>query len=304
MQEANNVLALSSQLTQDALVSWSDEKRKDFVKTFDERVRVAQFILLDTAAKVVAKATDKQFISGKHTRGLEPFEHLLAPLIDGWKSTGRPSYYYGTNNCVGGRPTTELNKIAGERADLVLENLPALKDAVRIISPEISKMIEQREGLFEQGKKVMAQSEEVSGSLDMDDFPVSMTLGAFKTMVKDRENKRKKLLEKLSEIGEEGQALDRKINKFLYAGLPGLSDAVMKVVKDHIERAAAFSTMNRRVGEQVQYGDSKSALELLKGFEQDEVTVSDEIKAQFDNALKTLKLAGTTKKVKALKKGK
>jgi hypothetical protein len=299
MQEVNNVLALSTELSKDALVSWSEEKRKDFVKTFNDRVKVAQFVLLETASKVLQKATTKQFISAKHTRGLLEIDNQKSALVDG-VTHGRYSAYYGDGAKIGGRIASELCQIATERADRILENLPGLKEAVRVISPEVAKMIEKRESLFEHGKQLMVQAEEVSGSVDMDDFPPSTTLAKFKAMLKDREKKRKTLMEKLSETGDEGVALDKKINKFLYSGLPGLSEAVVKVIKDHVERATAFSAMDRRVSEQVQYGDSEAALQLLKGFERDEVTVSDEIKSQFDNALKVLKLAGN-KKAKALK---
>ena len=57
--------------------------------------------------------------------------------------------------------------------------------------------------------------------------------------------------------------MDTGIRAFLYHGLPGLFDAVVKVVNDYMERATAFSALNRRVGEQVQFCDSEAALEML-----------------------------------------
>jgi hypothetical protein len=100
------------------------------------------------------------------------------------------------------------------------------------------------------------------------------------------------LLTKLDDIGDEGRTLDSKINKFLYDGLPGLSDAVIKVVKEYAERAAGFSALNRRVAEQVQFGDSEAAMEMLKTFEKDEVRISGDVKMQFDKAMEALRLAG------------
>lgn len=299
--EATGVLALASQVSQDAIINWSDEKRKEFTKTFSDRVRVAQFILYSTADMIVKFGIDRQFISEKHKRGLPDLETEKYPLFDGEKGG-----YYRTKGTIGGRTSEELNQIATERANLILENLPPLKEAVRIISPEVAKMIEQKEAFYEKGVKLFKEADELSGPLDMDDFPATMTLSAFKTEIKGREKRRKKLLDALSEVGKEGTDLGKKINKFLYSGLPGLSDAVIKVIKDHIERAQGFSTLNRRVTEQVQYGDSAAALELLKGFENDEVKISEEVKSQFDAALKSLKLAAAkvSKRPKILKKGK
>jgi len=53
--------------------------------------------------------------------------------------------------------------------------------------------------------------------------------------------------------------------------------------------------MNRRVNEQINFGDSVTALEILKGFEKDELKISDEIEASFKKAMETLKLAGSKK---------
>jgi hypothetical protein len=152
-------------------------------------------------------------------------------------------------------------------------------------------MIEKRNKLLAKGKDLLKQAEELAGSLDMDDLDQEMTIASFRAMVKEREKKRAALLSKLDEVGDEGRSLDSRINKFLYDGLPGLSDAVIKVINDYLDRAVGFSAMNRRVGEQVQFGDSEAAMEMLKTFEKDEAKISSDIKAQFDKALDDLKLA-------------
>jgi hypothetical protein len=105
-------------------------------------------------------------------------------------------------------------------------------------------------------------------------------------------------------MGQTGIELDNQINKALYLGLPGLSDAVIKVVADHLERAVAFDQTTRRVTEKVLFGDSEAAMELLKGFERDEVTVSDNIKAEFSAAMLKLGIAAgkKTRQLKAKKK--
>jgi hypothetical protein len=162
-------------------------------------------------------------------------------------------------------------------------------------------MIEKREQLLKQGKDLVEEANELSGALDIDDFPDTMTLAKFKAEVKVREEKRHAILAKMDEVGQEGQGLDRKINKFLFAGLPGLSQAVVDVVNNLYERASALSILQRRVTEQVQFGDSNAALSILANFEKDEVMVSDEIKSKFDAAIEALKKAGQ-KAPKSLKK--
>jgi len=73
--------------------------------------------------------------------------------------------------------------------------------------------------------------------------------------------------------------------------LPGLSEAVVKLITQYTDKATAFSALNRRVAEQVQFGDSEAALSMLKSFEKDEATVSSEVREQFDQALEALKAA-------------
>lgn len=290
-QQVDNIQALTSQITSDALVNWSDDKRKLFTDTFDARIRTARYILIRTAAHVAFKGKEKHFISDKHLSGLpKHWEHPGQEIND--KNT---SGSYRHDNMIGGRPTSELDLIAVERALEILDALPKLNDAVRILSPEVSAQIEKRSKLLAKGKELLSEAESLAGTLDMEDFDQSMTIAAFRATIKDREKKRTSLLNKLDEIGTEGGQLDSKINKFLYNGLPGLSEAVVQVISDYIDRSTAFSGLNRRVAEQVQFGDSDAALELLKGFEQDEVKVSTDVKAQFDAALEVLKLAGKKK---------
>jgi hypothetical protein len=202
---------------------------------------------------------------------------------------------------VGDRDVKELDAIARERAEAILESLPPLKKAVEYISPEISKLIEKRDGLIEKGKELFERTKDLSGALDMDDFPGTMTLAEFQAAAKERDKKRRDLCAKMDDVGKEGLTLDKQINKFLYAGLPGLSDAVVNVVNSLYEKALSFSALHRRVTEQVQFGDSEAALQILSSFEKDEVTVSDNIKAQFDRAVEALKNAARKQRPKTLK---
>ena len=302
MDHTSEITALTQQLTMDNLALWSDEKRKSFVETFEARIKAARYILLKTAEFVARTAKTRHFISDKHMRG-------GIPKDGDWITTGvldtSPGNHWDTIYKAGGRPCSELDQIAKERAQAIVDTLPKLADAVRIISPEIGKLIEKRDRLLDKGKDLMAKSEELSANLNMVDLDQDMTIGEFREMVKQREKERLALIHKLDEIGIEGREYDNRINKFLYEGLPGMSDAVVKVIKDYLERSTAFTTLNRRVAEQIQFGDSEAALEMLKTFEKDEISISTDIKAQFDAALDALKLAAKkklpTKQVKRLK---
>jgi hypothetical protein len=301
-QQTVEVMSLTKELTGDALTSWSDAKRKEFVDTFGKRTRVAQYILVSTARLVWNKAYERQFVSNKHQGALENSkiqekEGLYDSVVSG-------SYRYSGSNysyLVGDRDVKELDAIARERAEAILESLPPLKKAVEYISPEISKLIEKRDGLIEKGKELFEQTKDLSGALDMDDFPGTMTLAEFQAAAKERDKKRRGLCAKMDDVGKEGLTLDKQINKFLYAGLPGLSDAVVDVVNSLYEKALSFSALHRRVTEQVQFGDSEAALQILSSFEKDEVTVSDNIKAQFDRAVEALKNAARKQRPKTLK---
>jgi hypothetical protein len=300
-QQAVEVMSLTKELTGDALASWSDAKRKEFVDAFGKRTRVAQYILVSTANIVWNKAYERQFVSNKHQGALE---NSKIQGKEGLYDYSGGSYRYSGSSCsylVGDRDVKELDAIAKERAEAILESLPPLKKAVEYISPEISKLIEKRDGLIEKGKELFERTKDLSGSLDMDDFPGTMTLAEFQAAAKERDKKRRDLCAKMDDVGKEGLALDKQINKFLYAGLPGLSDAVVNVVNSLYEKALSFSALHRRVTEQVQFGDSEAALQILSSFEKDEVTVSDNIKAQFDRAVEALKNAARKQRPKTLK---
>jgi hypothetical protein len=306
--------ATLAQLSDTAITTWSDEKKKDFVQTFAERAKAARYILEKTSAIVLEKATNRQYISTKHINSYtkdqvwhrDNIAHTLnssisKELYDPPKNPdGR--HYYGSPTTVGGRSIEQLNAIARERAEQILHELPQLKKAVAIIAPDVAKMMERRDAIVEKGNKLTEQLEELAEPLKMSELDQKMTIGQFRALGKDRNKKRKKLVDELNELGEEGSELEDAINKKLYRGLPGLSDAVIKVAVAHKEKSLALDEMNRRVSEKVQFGDSDAALELLRHFEQDEVKINDAIRAEFKEAMVKLQLAG--KKAKQLGKGK
>lgn len=290
----SEITSLTKQLSSDNLALWDDEKRRAFVSTFAARVRVARYLLIMTAREVAAAATKKHYVSEKHIRDVrDSYQSMPSDVYDiivGGPLGGRYNYN-DVDHGIGGRPSSELDKIAEERAKEIIEAMPSLIEAVRILSPEVSKMIDRRAKVLAKGKEVLEQAEEFGGELDMDDLDQSMTIRDFQNLLKDREKKRVALVTQLDELGVEGRDLDSKINKFLYDGLPGLSEAVIKLITQYTDKATAFSALNRRVAEQVQFGDSEAALSMLSSFEKDEAAISSEVRQQFDQALETLKAA-------------
>lgn len=310
------VLKKGGELSLETMHTWSDERRKEFKGTFEQRTKAAQFILEQTAATIVETAERRKFISEKHTsrlhqgRSRSRYGHL-APTANlyHWLDDGQSD-----RTAVGGRNYEELAGIANERAKQILKELPSLKTAVQVIDKETAKKIDERDALLKKGQVLTQKLEDLSEPIELSDVDQKMTIGDFRAEMKKRAKERRRTLEKLNEIGREGCSLEDEINKALYAGLPGLSDAVIKVVKDYQKRADAMQQMCRRVTEQVMFGDSAAATDLLKRFEQDEVEMDGHIKADFSAAMDKLKAAAKkssktskkigTKKKKAKKKGK
>ena len=297
-----NTKALMKQVTDqaDSMVQWSDEKRKEFAGTFDARVRAAQYILIKAAEEVYQKATSRQFLSKKHARkvfGADQYGYFHRNDVSHLYDKERNNYNY----VIGGRSLNDLNEIAAEQAKEIMKTLPPLKKAVEIISPEVSQMLISKEKLEKTGQKYLDQLDEISGDIDLDDLDQSMTLKAFRDFVKGREKKRKALVTKLNEIGEEVSELDEKIAKHLYKGIPGLSDAIVDAINTCTDKSKALSEMSRRVTEKVMFGDSEAAMSILRNFEKDEAKVSDDVRQQLLGAVEALKLKAAPKKKGAAK---
>jgi len=272
----------------DQMALWSDDKRKDFVSTFNKRVEASEYILEQTAQIITQEARRRQYLSAKHNKAVE---------------FTRNRYHYRGNG-VGNRDASDLDAIAQDQAKSILKSLPPLKKAVQIIDPDTSQMIIDKEKMEVKGQKMLDQLKEVGGDLDLNDLDSKTTIGELQALVKKRERTRRSLVNKLDELGDELHELDKKICKKLYAGIPGLSEAVISAVKNCIEKSKAIGQMGRRVEERVMFGDSEAAMEILHGFEKDEVSLSNDIKQQFDNAMKALKLKAAPKKAaKRLTKG-
>jgi len=287
MGESN--AALMKQASSGEIAMWTDEKKKEFVETFNARAKAGRWILQRTADLILKTALRRQFISEKHTRKLGRNRYLQEMRYHA------SDYELSDGNCstIGGRPIGDLDAIAQERAELVLKELPPLKKVVSIIDAETAKRIERKEKIVEQLRKLKERLEEedLSGPIRMADVDPKTTVGDFMKMVEQRAKTRKGIFRKMDELAIEGNRLNVLIDKVLYKGLPGLSDAVISVVQQHLDRATALDEMGRRVGERVMFGDSEAALEMLKSFEKDEQTVPDEVRAEFQKALEKLRVS-------------
>lgn len=284
----------------EGMALWSEQNKRDFVSTFDNRVQASRYVLQVAASEALRLARDRKYVGEKQARKLysEYGTHHNGTLLS---SEFFDKYGYNENNLVGGRSKDELKKIANDRAKEILQQLPPLQKAVQILSADLAKKIADKDTLVSQGKKLTEELVELSQPIAMGEVDQKMTVGAFRKMVKDIEKKRTNLITKINEITEEGLELDKEINKALYSGLPGLSDAVVAAITSMMEKAKALSQMGRRVGEQVMFGNSEAALELLRRFEEDEVKLSDDVKTELSQAMDKLKLAVATNK-KKLKK--
>jgi hypothetical protein len=281
-----------------AIARWNEDKKKEFVGTFKDRVVVARFILEYSAYEIARIAMRRRFIGQRHWDRMfekEVHEDDFAPQR--FMKVIQPSHsgqYYGRScydNKVGCRDPQELMVIAKERAEVVLKSLPPIQEALNIIDPESAKMLDRIDVLKAQGAKLVEQVEEASEPIIMAEVDQKMTVAAFRKMVKTQDTRRRQLLDKLVDLGKEGSQLETIVGKRLFKGLPGLSDAVMAVVRQHLDRSKGLDATSRRVEEQVLFGDSEAALELLRGFEKDEAAISDWVKASFDAALVKLKLS-------------
>ena len=286
-----------------AIATWTDHRRDDFCATFSDRVRVSRYILESVAQSVQHEALKRRFIGEKNTKDIKAPSHDVSHLCDMYPDAVQRWGHNPSNpSMCAGRPTSQLREIANERAKAILDNLPTLSTAVQIINPELAKKIDRRDALTKEGQDLTDQLLDASEAIVMSELDPTMTVGSFLEMVRQRDKLRASIHTKLVEVSGEGRELEIAIAKALYAGLPGLSDAVIKVINDHYARSVALDEITRRVTEQVKFGNSPEALEMLRRFEGDEVSVPDSIKDQFKAALEALKLSVGGKKVKAPKK--
>jgi hypothetical protein len=265
-----------------SMVLWTDEKKKDFLKTFYERTGTAKRILYYTAVEISNLAHNRRFLSRKHLNQIDRVS-VKCP-------------YYNWDNA--GRTEDEVQKIGKERADSIIKNLPSLNSALKVVDSDTAELIEKYEVLKAELQAVKDALDDASEDIELEDLDPNMTIAEFRKFIKDNEELRFKLVRQSSEKGLELQNLDRTICKRLYAGVPGISEALIKIINEHYERITALGQVERRVEERVKFGDSPEALSILEHFEKDEVSISDNVKAEFEKALEALQISKKVKKEK------
>lgn len=280
------------------LALWSDEKKKNFVDLFKRRAESSRYILLETARRILDRAQAKKYVSPKH------HSQLFGSYKDGYIHTRR----YGSGFAEPDRGYDELEEIAAARANEVLKGLPPIAKAVQVIDPETAKKIVRHEQLEKQGKELCDELKEMSGTIFSMEEHKDMLVGDFLAMVEKHNSRVEEIAKKLEKIGKEATKLDEEVCKRMYAGLPGISDAVIAAINSLLERAHGLDATTRRVEEHVLFGDSEAAMSVMKRFEQDEVEISEKVKSTFESALEILKNAvaqnASKKKTKAMLTGK
>lgn len=301
--------------TMDGMASWDTRRRESYVKTINERSNTHAVLTMLEVGMILEMAQSRHFISDKHVNEVRTKTAKAAFQIGSWESALDYRQYrnHGYAKDYHGRSYEELNSIAKERATLVCKNLPRLADAVRVIDSETADKIDRAKKLREQldahSKTMEGLCKTIIISEYAKEFP-DTTMASFVKMVEDRTSAAEKLSKTMDEISTEGSKLQKEIDKALYDGLPGLSEAVVDLCVEKINTVGALPQMMRRVSETVLFGDSAEALTMLQTFEKDEVRlegdIADKFKAAMDklkDAAKALKSGGTTAP-KQLAKGK
>lgn len=287
---------METDLTKDLVVAanttniavWSETKKKDFVETFKQRIGRSLVILYEIAQELETIALKRKYISGKHQRGIKRYNY-------DYRKYGSHDYGYGSVN-------SEISRIAKEKVGMILENLPSLKKALQVIDTETVKLLEEQEESQTKLEALKEKLDDLSEPVDMALLDQKMTIAQFRKYIETLAANKDKIIAEITALGRKLQSVTDSINTRLYAGIPGISEAVIKVINDYYERMPAMEQMERRISETVMFGDSPEAIEILKHFEQDEVILAGNIKQEFDKALAVLKVSkksiGTTKKVK------
>lgn len=301
----------------DGMSSWDTPRRLAFVQTLQERGNVHAALAMLEVECLLRIAESRHFISDKHTNLISEKTAKQHFRLDNWQSL--LNYRGGTRDQYGfaqpssefcGRSKDELQQIAEDNAKAIAKNLPKLADAVRVIDAETADKIDKARALRAQLDTHEATLKELVRPLILTEYAKlnpKTTLTEFVAMVEDRANKAKVLTEKMNELGKQGRELQTQIDKALYEGLPGLSEAVVELAVEKIKAVSALPQMMRRVSETVQFGDSAQATSMLATFEKDELKLDDSIKDKFKLAMDKLReaakgLSAPAKTTKALPK--
>lgn len=271
----NGTFSISLAAVQDeAIQSWTDEKRADFCDTFAKEADAASAVCVLVAERIIDAAMRRHFV---------PQNREWARRLRTGKVTDVQTY-----QVRGGRSYEELSEIATQQAKTIIDELPRSIDAVKLIDAPTASKMKELEGIETELTRLLAEFNELPDVIDVDDVPGDWTVNQFRQHLTEQVEKRDSIKRKGTRLGEKASKLEEAISKRLYKGLPGLKEAVAKVVKAHYERASYLKTLTRQVTEKIKFGDSPAALVLLSTFRENEVTVSDNIKAEFTAALAKL----------------
>lgn len=312
----NNALSLfkADSSLMDGMASWDTPRRLAFVKTLEERGNVHAALAMLEVEALLAIAESRHFISRKHRNEISEKTAKSHFRLDNWQNL---LGYYGTRDRYSqpsqefcGRSKSELGQIAGDSAKAIAKNLPKLADAVRVIDSVTADKIDEARKLRTQLDTHEATLKELTTPLVLTEFakenPKALA-SEFVSIVEGRAAKAKTLVETMNGLGKKGMELQTQIDKALYEGLPGLSEAVVELAVEKIKSVSAMPQMMRRVSETVQFGDSTQATAMLSTFEKDELKLDDSIKEKFAAAMEKLRtaakgLAAPAKTPKALPK--
>lgn len=250
----------------DAMSGWSEQRRKDFVKLYCDRADAAIAILARTAERL-------------HETAVRRF---IFPQRADYNQEFRTHMHYGT---YGDRKWEEIDEVAKKRADAIFSELPQVKKALEIINPDVFALMEKKDKIVKTGTDKLKRLNEVSETIALSELDQKMTIGEFRKYADERETMRKRLVRELNDLGEEGNAIEAKIHKALFKGIPGLKDAIDVAIDAQMARAKGFDQLKRRVQEKVLFGDSEAAQELLQHFKDDEVELEVDVKKQIAEAL-------------------
>lgn len=284
----------------DGMASWDTPRRLAFVKTLEERGNVHAALAMLEVEALLQIAEARHFISRKHRNEISEKTAKSHFRLDNWQNL---LSYYGKRDDHGymqrtqefcGRSKSELEQIADDNAKAIAKNLPKLADAVRVIDSVTADKIDEARKLRAQldvHEKTLA---ELTAPMVLTEFvkqnPKALA-AEFVKIVEDRAAKAKALVETMNTLGKKGMALQSEIDKALYEGLPGLSEAVVELAVEKIKSVSAMPQMMRRVSETVQFGDSAQATNMLSTFEKDELKLDGSIKEKFAAAMEKLRTA-------------
>jgi hypothetical protein len=276
MEDTTTELLAST--SSDAMREWSEQRRKDFVHMYSQRADAAIAILVRTAERL-------------HEAAVRRF---IYPQRATFSSDVHVSHY-GTH---GDRKWDEIEQVATKRADAIFGELPQVKKALEIVNHDVFELMEKKDKVVKSGTDKLKKLNDLSQTVALSELDQDMTIREFRKYAEERESMRKRLVRELNDLAEEGNALEAKIHKALFKGIPGLKEAVEVAIDAQMARVKGFEQLKRRVQEKVLFGDSEAAQELLQHFKDDEVELDVDVKKQIAEALAKMNLV---KKTKALK---